>query len=31
MFLRLSDCASDGEKNFDNYQDARYVRENYAY
>jgi len=30
LFLRLSNCASVGEKNFDNYQDARYVRENYV-
>ena len=28
LFLRLSNCASVGEKNFDNYQDARYVCEN---
>jgi len=27
FFLWLSNCASVGEKNFDNYQDARYVRE----
>ena len=27
LFLRLSNCALVGEKNFDNYQDARYVRE----
>ena len=27
LFLRLPNCASVGEKNFDNYQDARYVRE----
>jgi hypothetical protein len=27
LFLRLSNCASVVEKNFDNYQDARYVRE----
>jgi len=26
LFLGLSNCASVGEKNFDNYQDARYVR-----
>jgi len=26
LFLRISNCASVGEKkNFDNYQDARYV------
>jgi len=29
LFLRLSNCASVGGKNFDNYQNARYVRENY--
>jgi len=27
LFLRLSNCASVGEKNLDNYQDARYVCE----
>jgi len=27
LFLRLSNCASVGEKNFDNYQDARHVRD----
>jgi len=26
LFLRLSNCASVGEENFDNYQDARYER-----
>ena len=31
LFLRLSNCASVDEKNFDNYQDARYVRENHIY
>jgi len=31
FFLRLLNCASVGEKkNFDNCQDARYVRENYS-
>jgi hypothetical protein len=25
LFLRLSNCVSVGEENFDNYQDARYV------
>jgi hypothetical protein len=29
LFLRLSNCASVGGKNFDNYQDARYVRGNH--
>jgi hypothetical protein len=28
LFLRLSNCASVGEKSFDNYQDARFVGEN---
>jgi len=27
--LRLSNCASVGVKNFNNYQDARNIRENY--
>jgi hypothetical protein len=27
LFLRLSNCASVGEKDFDNYQDARCVCE----
>jgi hypothetical protein len=27
LFLRLSNCASVGKKNFDNYQDARFVCE----
>ena len=27
LFLKLSNCASVGKKNFDNYQDALYVRE----
>jgi hypothetical protein len=31
LFLRLSNCASVGEKNFDNYQDARYAHENYTF
>jgi hypothetical protein len=29
LFIRISNCASVGEKNFDNYQDSRYVGENY--
>jgi len=30
LFLRLSNCASVGEKKiFDNYQDTRYVREHF--
>jgi hypothetical protein len=28
IVLRLSNCAPLGKKNFDNYQNARYVREN---
>jgi len=27
LFLKLSNCASVGGKNFDNYQDTRYVPE----
>jgi hypothetical protein len=29
LFLRLLNCTSVGEKDFDNYQDARHARENY--
>jgi hypothetical protein len=28
LFLGLSNCASVREKNFDNYENAQYVREN---